>query len=98
MEGKIREVFKFEENNSENFIYSMDTNTTSNDLVDRYYKYFLLTVKDNCPTIKKIQNPIDIINNIQNKFKNIPIGSYDYLKFLAYLQMAENEILIKMRK
>ncbi len=101
MEGKIREVFKYKENDNENWVFSLDeTNDLSNNYIDRIYNYYLLAFKNNCPTIVKINNPMDLLNNIQDKYENIPEGSLNYLRFLAYKQIAENKIIskIKMRK
>ena len=95
MKNEITEVLKYDDGKNEFWIYS--ESETSNHL-PIYYKYYMLFLKNNVPSIQDIKNPIETLQNINIESKNIYEGSIDYIKFLAIKEIAEKNVVEKIRK
>ena len=91
---EITEVLKYDENNNEIWIYSVK-NSNHDDIFLRYY---MLIVSNNIPVIKNIKNPIETLQNIKTQPTNVHSDSLDYIRFLALKEIADKNILNKIRK
>lgn len=91
---EITEVLKYDESNNEIWIYSVK-NSNHDDIFLRYY---MLIVSNNIPVIKNIKNPIETLQNIKTQPTNVHSDSLDYIRFLALKEIADKNILNKIRK
>ena len=91
MDNKITNVLNYRIEDSEYWIYST--------LIDNdNYKYYLLTLNDNIPSISDIKSPLELLQNIGVTPTEIYENSIEYIRFLAIKNIAENKVLYKMKE
>lgn len=92
----IYSVLKYnDDNNNECYIFSTIPNNSDDnedELTESYYYYSLYWI-DKYPVIKDINNPIDTLKNINTKIIDVKEDTYEYIKFLAYKNLAKNNII-----
>ena len=90
----IYSVLKYTDNDNDSYIYSTVVNL---DDMKESYNYYQLTIKNGLPVIIDIENPIEILKNINTKAIDVKEDYFEYMRFLAYKKLAEdNNILRKM--
>ena len=70
--------------------------TTLINSVDETHKYYYLTLEDGLPKIIDINNPIETLKSLDTKPINIQNNQQELIRFLAYKELAENNIIKKM--
>lgn len=91
----ITRILKYLYDNQEVWIYSVKDRDKNNDILYRYYTMFF---KERKPIIIDLQDPIQTLQNIDITPLEIKEGSIEYIKFLALKDIAEKDIITKMRK
>ena len=89
----IYSVLKYIDNDKDAYIYSTIVNI---DDMNESFNYYQLTIQDNIPTITDIENPIEILKSIKTKAIDVKEDSFQYMRFLAYKKLAEENIIKKM--
>ena len=91
----IVKVLKYNYNNEDIWIYSTQDKDENNNTLFRYYTLFL---KDKIPVIIDLQNPIETLQNANINPTEVVEGSKDFMIFLAYKDIAERNIMEKIKK
>ena len=89
----IYSVLKYIDNDKDAYIYSTIVNI---DDMKESYNYYQLTIQDNIPTITEVENPIETLKNINTKAIDVKEDSFQYMRFLAYKKLAEDNYKRKM--
>ena len=87
---RIYNILKYNIDGKELWIYS----TFQDD--DDSHKYYMLTIENNVPIINDIANPIETLQNMHSRPKSIKDDPYEYMKFIAYKNIAENNTKLKI--
>ncbi|MBR1416434.1 MAG: hypothetical protein IJ572_01285 [Bacilli bacterium] len=87
MKSKISDVLYYTIDNNDYWIYSLKN------IEDNFYKYYLLSMEDNNPTITDITNPIDFLQKLNITPVEIYENSMEYIRFLAIKNIAEKKLL-----
>ena len=91
----IDRILKYNYNNQDIWIYSVkDIDENESEL----YKYYTLFLKDKVPVIIDLDNPIETLQNLNIKPFEVQEGTKDYLIFMAYKDVAERNIMNKIKK
>lgn len=94
MNKDITNILKYGEDNNAFWIYSIKGNDDNSDI---FYKYYILRIKDNVPMIEDIKNPIATLQNINIQPQKILEGTIEYIKFMAIKEIADKNIIKKIR-
>ena len=91
----IDRILKYFYNNQDIWIYSVkDVDENNNEL----FKYYSLFLKDKVPVIVDLDNPIETLQKMNIRPDEIKEGTKDYLIFMAYKDVAEKNIMNKIKK
>ena len=88
----ITDVIKFSENDQEVWFYSTDN---LNDI--NRYRYYMLVLKNNVPSLEEIDNAMQRIQDFSSDPEDINENSIEYVRFMAIKEFAE-KILKKYKK
>lgn len=91
----IDRILKYFNNNQDIWVYSVKDIDENNNVLYRYYTLFL---KDKVPVIIDLENPIETLKNIEITPTVVQEGTKDYLIFMAYKDVAEKNIMKKIKK
>ena len=95
MKEEIIKVLKYNHNNQDIWIYSVKDKDENN---NRLFKYYTLFLKNNVPVIIDLENPIETLQNIEIEPYEVKEGSKDYIVFMAYKDVAEKNIMKKIKR
>ena len=95
MREKVINILKYFYDNQDVWIYSVEDKDNDNNILYRYYTMFF---KDKKPIILDLENPIETLQNINIKPIEVREGSKDYIVFMAYKDVAEKNIISKIKK
>lgn len=91
----VDRILKYFNDNQDIWIYSVKDIDENNNVLYRYYTLFL---KDKVPVIIDLENPIETLKNIKITPTVVQEGTKDYLIFMAYKDVAERNIMKKIKK
>lgn len=92
---KIVSVLKYNYNNQDIWIYSVEDKDDNSNIL---YKYYTLFLKENKPIIIDLENPIETLQSLNIKTTKVVEGTIDYLTFMAYKDIAKRNIMEKIKK
>ena len=91
----IDRVLKYNYEDQDIWIYSVkDVDDNSNVL----FKYYTLLLKDKIPIIIDLENPVETLQKFNIAPTEVKEDTRDYLIFLAYKDVAEKNIINKIKK
>ena len=95
MKEEIIKVLKYNHDNQDIWIYSVKDKDENN---NRLFKYYTLFLNKNIPVIIDLENPIETLQNIEIEPYEVKEGTKDYIVFMAYKDVAEKNIMKKIKR
>lgn len=91
----IDRVLKYFYDNQDIWVYSVKDIDDNNNVLYRYYSLFLNEKK---PVIIDLENPIETLQKVGITPQVVQEGTKDYLIFMAYKDIAERNIMNRIKK
>ena len=95
MKEEIIKVLKYNHNNQDIWIYSVKDKDENN---NRLFKYYTLFLKNNVPVIIDLENPIETLQKMDIEPCEVMEDTKDYIVFMAYKDVAEKNIMKKIKR
>ena len=95
MGERIDKILKYKYEDQDVWIYSIKDEDDNKSVL---YKYYTLFLKDKIPVIIDLENPVETLQNINIAPTYVQEGTMDYVIFMAYKDVAERNIMEKIKK
>lgn len=94
-ERNITKILKYFYDNEDIWIFSVQDKDINN---KTFYRYYTMFFKNKMPIIIDLQNPDETLSNLAIKPYEVKEGSKDYVIFMAYKDVAERNIMNKIKR